>query len=864
MPAPRIRNRQLFAPDDVLRHEECWAKTTEDGTPGIRVRDHCLNVGCVAEALLALLPPKLHKLFPPGAATLAAVHDIGKVSPGFQVKSEAWLMQHALRDRALKEGWSVRESDHAKISQFTVQSLLPSSQLHRWAAVVGAHHGRIKGERVQVGEPWEEERLRLAEELIGEFGPLPDLPLGDAAIWFVAGMITIADWIGSDERHFSQNARWDMPERRRQAQTALATIGWRSFRARPLTGFGDLFPEILQANSLQTATVQVVCEPGIYIIEGPMGYGKTEAALWAAHELIVSKKAIGLYFALPTQVTSNRIHLRVKPFVDRISAEPEAVRLAHSASWLVETESPVKLFPASPDAEAQEHAHAGGSWFASAKRALLARFGVGTIDQTLLCIVAAKHFFVRQFGLAGKVVILDEVHSYDLYTSTLISALVKRLRELQCTVIILSATLTEKRRRELLGLADDQPVSSAYPLVSGIASSFIERTCEPPQSKTIRIRNVSGDLPLEEAMERARRGECLLWIRNTVDEAQETYRALQSANSEGGPSIGLLHSRFPFFRREQLEYDWMDRLGKDSTKRPTGCILVSTQVAEQSVDIDADLLITDLSPTDMLLQRLGRLWRHDRRARPCRQPEVWIQMPRSDDAALRDACEKELRKALGKSARVYAPYILLRSLEQWCGRATINLPGDIRPMLEATYADPTTAEPPAWQELREQLEKQKAKMARQALNATTIWNNPALPDEEGVQTRFSTYPMAQLLMATEITPLSPHSVRLVLLNGDIVIAGDRDWNFDAAKAMHRNLVRVPRWAVAIGLAKPPGWLVNHVAQSTAAGVLQPDGSILWSGDQQQTGLYYAADQGIIINRELASRAPHEESDESYD
>ena len=851
--------------DPVIRHEDCWAKTTEDGKPGISVRDHCLNVGCVAEALLALRSPKVNGLIPPGAATLAALHDVGKVSPGFQVKSEAWLVQYALRDRALKEGWSVRVSDHAKISQFTVQKLLPSTRLHRWAAVVGAHHGRIKGERVEVQEPWEEERLRLAAELIREFGRLPDQPPGDATIWFVAGLITIADWIGSDERHFSQAARWDMPERRRRAQTALATINWRSFRARPLAGFGDLFPEILQANSLQTATVQVVHEPGIYIIEGPMGYGKTEAALWAAYELIAPGKATGLYFALPTQVTSNRIHLRLKPFVDRISADPEAVRLAHSASWLVETEPQAKLNPASPDAEAQEDVRAGRSWFAPAKRALLAPFGVGTIDQALLGIVAAKHFFVRQFGLAHKVVILDEVHTYDLYTGTLIGALVRRLRELQCTVIILSATLTEKRRRELLGLAEDQPVSTAYPLVSGVTvtDSLIERMCEPPPSKTIRIRDIRA-FPIEEALDRARRGECLLWIRNTVDEAQETYRALRSANFQGGPSIALLHSRFPFFRREQLENDWMDRLGKDSANRPAGCVLVSTQVAEQSVDIDADLLITDLAPTDMLLQRLGRLWRHDRRDRPCPQPEVWIQMPHSDDAALRDACEKELREALGKSARVYAPYILLRSLQQWRGRATITLPDDIRPILESTYADPTALEPSAWQELREQLEKQKDKMARQALNATTIWNNPPLEDEEGVQTRWSTYPMAQLLLATETTPLGAHSVRLDLLNGDTVTADDRDRNFDAAKAIHRNLVRVPRWAVAAGLARPPGWLTMHVSQPTVAGLLQPDGGIRWSGGEQQTGLSYHADQGIIIDHGRVPHAPHEESDESYD
>src|SRR5713101_4049717 len=138
----------------------------------------------------------------------------------------------------------------------------------------------------------------------------------------------------------------------------------------------------------------------------------------------------------------------------------------------------MKLRPASPDdREAQEHVQTGRSWFASAKRALLTPFGVGTIDQALLGIVAAKHFFVRLFGLAGKVVILDEVHTYDLYTGTLVSALVKRLRELHCTVIVLSATLTEKRRRELLGLSDGRRLSAAYPLVSGMATSFVEREC---------------------------------------------------------------------------------------------------------------------------------------------------------------------------------------------------------------------------------------------------------------------------------------------------------------------------------------------------------------------------------------------------
>jgi len=216
---------------------------------------------------------------------------------------------------------------------------------------------------------------------------LPDTPPDDATLWYVAGLITVADWIGSDDRHFPQDARWEMPERRRRAQTALTTIEWRSVKVRPLSGFRDLFPEIPQANTLQTATDQTVREPGTYVIEGPMGCGKTEAALAAAYQLIVSGKATGLYFALPTQVTSNRIHLRVQPFIHRISADPEAVRLVHSASWLAESRAPAELRPAYPldpahmnDDNPEEHAEAGRSWFASSKRALLAPFGVGTVD----------------------------------------------------------------------------------------------------------------------------------------------------------------------------------------------------------------------------------------------------------------------------------------------------------------------------------------------------------------------------------------------------------------------------------------------------------------------------------------------------
>jgi CRISPR-associated endonuclease/helicase Cas3 len=368
---------------------------------------------------------------------------------------------------------------------------------------------------------------------------------------------------------------------------------------------------------------------------------------------------------------------------------------------------------------------------------------------------------------------------------------------------------------------------------------------------------------MEEVLQRASRGECVLWIRNTVDDAQQTYRKLRSSNVEGGPSIALLHSRFPFFRREQLETEWMSRLGRGSISRPNGCVLVSTQVAEQSVDLDSDLLITDLAPTDMLLQRLGRLWRHERGPRPCSAPEVWVQEPELDDRALHDADVKKLREAFGKSARVYAPYVLLRSLQQWRNRSTLTLPDEIRPILESTYAIKAIDEPSAWDELREELEKQKARMAMMALSATTVWQNPPLDDEEGVQTRWNMRPMAQLVLATQTRVLNSHAARVLLLDGTEIDPNDRYWSFDAAKAIHRNLVRVPLWAVA-ETPETPRWLSNYVPFSAALGLVRPGGEIVWPSQNESTGLSYDPDQGVVIARHALKPPQVKELDESYD
>ncbi|CAN5545605.1 CRISPR-associated helicase/endonuclease Cas3 [soil metagenome] len=703
--------------------------------PGISVRDHCLNVGCVADALIKPLPESTCALLPSGLSTLAALHDVGKISPGFQRKCPAWLIEQTLHLAAQTLEWTKAESDHSKVSQFTIQHILreqlglSSSDAALWAAGIGMHHGapHWRGEwkaaersGILPNDVWEAQRRELADELaaiLGAPGPLPHLELRDLSmLWQTAGLITVADWIGSDETFFSP-ARADVPAEveatRAAATAALQRIGMEPPQIRSGLSFSQLFD--FPPNDLQSGALEVIRQPGVYVIEAPMGLGKTEAALAVAYQLICAGNASGLYFALPTQATSNRIHERVGAFLARVG--PRAPRLVHGGSWLLDKHLE---FPSFRAAQPNDQRREARDWFASTKRALLAPFGVGTVDQALLGVIAVRHFFVRHFALAGKVVVLDEVHSYDVFTGTLIEALVRALRKLRCTIIILSATLTGERREKLLGCSGPELFKASEPvaLINGVAA---EGRIQPrpieleTSSSPVRIRFRPETSLLPNALEAARKGACVLWICNTVDRAQATYRTLCGERREGDPALGLLHSRFPFFRRQELEEKWMRSLGKDRQLRPNGCLLIGTQVVEQSVDLDADLLISELAPTDMLFQRLGRLWRHPQeKPRPLGQPELWII---EEVATIKDLQaepnKKTLRDLLGKKARVYAPYVLLRTLEQWHDKEAVHLPTNIRPWLEATYRPRSEEDRPAWKEwLLDLDEKQRAHAGR--------------------------------------------------------------------------------------------------------------------------------------------------------
>jgi CRISPR-associated endonuclease/helicase Cas3 len=853
-----------------------WAKTTLENQPGISVYEHLINVGCVARCIAELFPESLKRfhLRPKEVSALAALHDIGKISPGFQQKCKAWLEENGFVDIARNGCWdTVMESNHGVVSHSAIQDFLLQQGISRdraqyLSAILGAHHGRInhtpnpRGIKPpfikqltenKSGIEWHEERQKTAQKIWNYFDAdnsaitfYPESP----ALWWLAGLTTLADWIGSDERFFPAEHRAENNDVPFLAMNALEAIGFRKIQFFGNLSFHDLFhdakkPEVTWVpNAMQEKTLSIVNAPGVYVIEAPMGTGKTEAALWAAYQLLVSNKAVGIYFALPTQVTSNRIHLRMNAFLQRICQVKTPNRLIHSNSWLVETD--IELHPATTERlnTKSEDVRDGRDWFTSTKRALIAPFGVGTVDQALLGVVAAKHFFIRHFALAGKVVIIDEVHSYDLFTGTLIDKLITTLEELGCIVIVLSATLSGKRRRQIIPLTDDVEIELqlSYPLITGRREGgcLEPAAITPPKSRDVRVDFVTNEQAINEAISLAKKRGTVLWISNTIDVAQDQYRQFMK-QAHGEIPIGLLHSRFPFWRREQLEDEWMERFGKNGEAR-CGSVLVSTQVVEQSVDLDADLLITELAPTDMLLQRLGRLWRHERQ-RPIEFARICILQESKSLDELRQMGPKAILKALGGKAHVYAPFVLLRSLEIWEKQSKkstgVSIPSQIRRLIEATYEE-RESDPESWQQLR--TEWTGTDLAKRVLaNRNTNFWQVALEDEEGLQTRLNEIPTVSLVLCRSLT-----RKEAVFIDHSRGLLGSDQYLLATTQAIHKNLVKVPEYSFDHIELNPA--FSDYLKGRQCVGIVGENGMIEVKGLKNGIRFFYSDAFGLVIER----------------
>lgn len=866
---------------------DCWAKTDPDsGRMSHSVLDHSLAAGAVASILYSQLSPLVRSQLPKGAVTLVAAHDIGKLTPGFQLKAPKWEHHDTVWNRTLHDNLC---SNHSIISQWHLLNH-PNFTEHKdakyWLLATGGHHGkypngfnpiisrhcRFEG-GIDCFIPLRDELLDL---LIKEFG---DLPAQSAKkeyerVHLLTGFTIFSDWISSNTDWFPSGHSTGLDALQARAAECLKKLHWKA-EVRPDRSFGQQFkpdaPETFQPRSIQSGLLKAVDSPGLYIVEAPMGMGKTEAALAAAYKRWTKGDERGLYFALPTQLTSNRIHKRIEDFLNNTIGTDTVQTLIHGNAWLNKKEAR-RIIQGRGEEEKEEANDTDESlgWYSSTRKQLLAPFGTGTIDQALLAVLPAKFSALRYFALAGKVVVIDEVHSFDPYMSALIDRLIRYLIQAGSTVIILSATLTAKRRRELVMAAGaEEPTgASAYPLITSVASGAAKavhhEVAYELAGKTVRIKNkvLSGDDDgyWQKIADHVEAGANVVVIRNTVALAQETYRMLKHLLTEKTPKehVGLLHSRFPQEQREKNEEKWMQLLGNGPAKRPHGSLLVSTQIVEQSVDIDADLLVTDLAPVDLVLQRIGRLHRHEH-TRPSgfEQATCYVLHPETSW----QGSAKEVKEILKPHHFIYPPLSLWQAYKELSSRDTIRLPQDIRPLLESASAcRPCSKSSSALRDFIAEDQKQRNDMLGTA-HTRDVHNAKGIDERKGTETRYGIKPTAQLVILPTAPIEQGRQVRLQLPNGSEYSTHSGEFNFPLAEALHQFATRIPAYLVTPQLKAAPDWLRRHIDSGVIA-IRDSDTAELQfhATDEAAFLLQYSDDLGVTYEKAETTEAVIENYD----
>lgn len=672
-------------------------------------------------------------------AFIAGLHDLGKCSPPFQLRGHH--EQGGQTDKLLEmyrntDFWQspvpqAKLAPHGYVTTIELPDILQKIGFNQKIAeqisvLIGGHHGIFpnsdwrKNGRKAIKENlgnnhWECARNELAKTLADLFNIKPiqqnkEIKLDNGTTMILAGLVSVADWIGSDTQFFecaiddfTKDFELDLDGYLRhaetQAGTALKQLGWLDWaEINKPKSFQELFP--FEPRGLQTQAIEIAKEldsAGIIVVESPMGEGKTEAAMFLADTFNAVLSQRGIYFALPTQATSNQMFGRVEKFLkNRFENGNINLQLQHGHSSLSAEFDTLKenfqniqgVYEECSGDECVPHVVAA-EWFTYRKRGLLAPFGVGTIDQALMAVLQTKHVFVRLFGLAHKTIIIDEVHAYDAYMSTLLERLLEWLAALGSPVILLSATLPISRRDALikayqkgLGFETGVTESGSYPRISYATHSTIKvRNIEvSAKTQTLHLKPIADDFVENLKAKLEKEGGCVAIICNTVGRSQDIYQML-SDDKFFADKIDLLHSRFRFCDRETREKRVLERFGKPdenskSPKRPKCAVLIATQIIEQSLDIDFDLMISDLAPIDLLLQRAGRLFRHERlRPSEFNQAEFWIIQPKLKD---------ELPD-FGVSKFIYDEHILLRTWLELQKIEQIEIPGEVERLIEAVY-----------------------------------------------------------------------------------------------------------------------------------------------------------------------------------
>lgn len=636
---------------------------------------HSLDVAAVARVYLRGHPQLLNyfatRLGVSAETTLdwlcfwIALHDLGKFATTFQALCPEVLLELQQRESSLRYG-----ERHDTLGDFIWKDQLYvghdvlalggrksafKNAFQPWIAAVTGHHGQppraaplsrlahFKNEDVLAAA----EFVHAARELL-----LPEvcreevLALGSERLraagvdlsWWLAGLTVLADWLGSNIDYFPYRDQpcdlqvyWPqaqaaaacalaatelMPCIPSHEQTVAELFGWQGASLTPLQHWAQ--------------HVELANGPQLYLLEDVTGAGKTEAALMLAHRLMATGHAGGVFMGLPTMATTNAMFERLQSMVPRLyertGTRPSYV-LAHGQRNQVEgfRSSVVPVGAVEPEGlgEADTASARCAAWLAdSNKKALLAHVGVGTIDQALLVTLHARHQSLRLLGLFRKVLVIDEVHACDAYMQRLLEAVLEFHAAAGGSAVLLSATLPSRMKNALAqayarGRGAVKPVlhREDYPLAAQISDGgVIEKALEtrPSVRRRVQVSYIDSREAVEAEIRSAlAAGRCVCWIRNTVGDAIEAWRSFsQTLPPE---CITLFHARFTLADRLRIEREVLQNFGpKSASLQRSGRLVISTQVIEQSLDVDFDLLISDLAPIDRLIQRAGRLQRHRR------------------------------------------------------------------------------------------------------------------------------------------------------------------------------------------------------------------------------------------------------------
>ncbi len=686
-------------------------------------------------------------------------HDIGKATPAFQTKpsyNRDSQLDDELMEKLLRNGFtklddydpsSRRRSPHAIAGETLLEKFGLNESI---GSIIGAHHGKPAEEFFDYEDQiydytsnyfqsdndaivqgnWEKVHKELITYGLNKSGydQLQNIPeINQKQAVLLTGLLIMADWIASSEFLNNDHSQpmfplirldqsFDDIDLKRRYKNAIETWDISGhWTPMPVPNIDEHYEERWgfkprNVQRLMSRVIATITDPGIVIIEAGMGIGKTEIALTAAEQLSLTSGTSGVFMGLPTQATSNAMFNRVDKWVDELAKEENTslpIKLMHGKAQFNEEN---RNLPRAENIDDQQSVVVN-SWF-SGKKSMLADFSIGTIDHLLLMSLKQKHLFLRHLGLSGKVVIIDEIHAYDSYMNSYLKRALQWLGAYHIPVVALSATLPREKRADLIaayyrgkyGHKIDKgrwQSSEAYPLLTYLDGKKVHQFDEFPQitnpqkNKIVRL-DVDDDELIAKVVEAIKNGGVAGIIVNTVKRAQRLSQLMP-----GNIPTLTLHSSFLATDRIKLEDKLQSSIGKNAD-RPDKMIVIGTQVLEQSLDIDFDVLFTDIAPMDLILQRMGRLHRHNiTRPSQLSLPTTYI-LGINAFGDYGDANES-----------IYEKYLLMKT--DHFLPSIINLPTDISPLVQKVYESDTDQEVPKIEESLVELknyEKEEQRKAR--------------------------------------------------------------------------------------------------------------------------------------------------------